>query len=57
MTSAMDGYLDYLRARIEKLRRGPWKGSQGIRMAEAEYNRALDYARRHNLTDRYRLVT
>ena len=47
----MDNYLDYLKQRLAnvKLKRPvvEW------RFAEAEFNRALEYARKHDLTERH----
>lgn len=45
----MDEYLDYLSERIEKLRSKDWTQ---VGQALAEYNRALDFARRKGLTSR-----
>lgn len=47
----MDSYLDYLKDRVAKLKLKSY--SAEIRYAEAEYNRALDFARRNGLTERY----
>lgn len=53
MNDSMDAYLDYLKARIDKLvGKGKFKE---VDFAQAEYNRALDFARRNGQTVRYAL--
>lgn len=47
MNDSMDGYLRYLKGRIAEIER---KDFTKLPAARAEFNRALDYARRHGLT-------
>jgi len=47
----MDSYLDYLKSRVAEVKRK--RPVVEWRFAEAELNRALDYARKHGLTERY----
>lgn len=48
----MDSYLDYLRDRIDGLMSKPSWQVDKLAAARAEYNRALDFARRNGLTER-----
>lgn len=50
MNDSMDGYLSYLKGRIEKLKA---KDYTKLDAARAEFNRALDYARRNGQTIRF----
>ena len=50
MNDSMDGYLSYLKGRIAELERKDWTK---LSAARAEFNRALDYARRHGQTIRF----
>lgn len=53
LTASMDPYLDYLKARIAKVEhKGQW---DDLPAARAEYNRALDFARNNDMTQRYAL--
>lgn len=49
--SPMDSYLDYLKKRVAEVKRK--RPVVEWRFAEAEFNRALEYARKHGLTERY----
>ncbi len=46
----MDGYLSYLKDRVARLER---KDYTKLPAARAEFNRALDYARRNGQTIRF----
>lgn len=50
MNDSMDGYLSYLKDRIAQLER---KDYTKLPAARAEFNRALDYARRNGQTIRF----
>lgn len=53
MNDSMDGYLQYLKDRIAQFERKDWTR---LPAARAEFNRALDYARRHGQTIRFAKV-
>lgn len=50
MNDSMDGYLSYLKDRIAQLES---KDYTKLPAARAEFNRALDYARRNGQTIRF----
>lgn len=54
MNDSMDGYLQYLKGRIVELERKDWTK---LPAARAEFNRALDYARRNGQTVSFALAS
>jgi len=49
--ASMDPYLSYLKARVAEVKRK--RPNSEWHFAEAEFNRALDFARRNDLTESY----